>query len=184
LLLWCPKQVSTAPGAYSSTLPSLEFPKLAPSLQCFRLLLHHGLWAPFLFHFVLQHGFHLFFTLALVSFLHQSPSRTTTISHQPHFNIEDTSIILLGEISGIGNRAGVPLHLRTWGFTTVRLANQGPAMCPLLIAYAGPQRPLDITLSIPPLSSSMASGGEERCPDQEGTLYWTARDVPTTGCES
>jgi hypothetical protein len=68
---------------------------------------------------VLQHGHHPFITLGLPTFLHQTrPSQQhhdniITTSRQPHSN-QGTSIIVLGEISGIGigNRAGNPLYLR------------------------------------------------------------------------
>jgi hypothetical protein len=59
------------------------------------------------------------------------------------------------------------------GLTTVRLPDQGHAMCPLHSTTLG------IASSTPPLSLSMASGGEEWCPDQN------ACDVPTIfGCKA
>jgi hypothetical protein len=101
-----------------SSLPSLELPKLALSLQFFQLSLRHGSRAPSILHFMLYHGLHLSFTSPLPSFLHQptSTSTTTTItttSHQPH-STHGTSLVFIGEIHGIGigNRAGNPSAIR------------------------------------------------------------------------
>jgi hypothetical protein len=90
LLLRRLKQVSTALGVDSASLPSLELPKLAPSLQSFQLLLHYGLRAPLLLASMLQHGLRLLFTLALclLSFINQlRPS-------QQHHNIMPTSTMI------------------------------------------------------------------------------------------
>jgi hypothetical protein len=120
LLLRRLKQVSTALGLQFAVMPSLELPKLAPTLQVFQLLLHHGLGAPLLLPFMLRHGTSPFLhSGSLPSFFHRPTSTFTTTSQQHHANLDHdtnqgTSLHLLGEISGIGinNRAGNPSSLR------------------------------------------------------------------------
>jgi hypothetical protein len=115
LLLRRLKQVSTALGVDSASLPSLELPKLAPSLQSFQLLLHYGLRAPLLLASMLQHGLRLLFTLALclLSFINQlRPS-------QQHHNIMPTSTMIPTKVRpsflSVTSTASATLqHFGTW----------------------------------------------------------------------